>query len=235
MNCQRCGDTNPDNAVFCLNCGFRFEKGADNAVPSSGLKKGMAVAALVIGILNIFLFGLFGLGAITGVIIGFLALGKIRKAPMEYGGKGMAIAGLTLSGLSVILSFFAIIAAVSIPAILQKRTIARETLILTNIRMIVRAEESYHLQQNKYGTIKDLVDARELADYWSTGTVYTYNFRINANETAFEIFATPTRYGPGSRRSFYASSINLDSETPEIHAADKAGADASSRDPVLAY
>jgi len=235
MICQRCGDTNPDNAVFCLNCGFRFEKVADNSVPASGLKKGMAVTALVIGILNILLFGLFGLGAIAGVIIGFLALGKIRKAPTEYGGKGMAIAGLTLSGLSVIMSFFAIIAAVSIPAILQKRTMTREMVILTDIRMLVHAEESYHLQQNKYGTIKDMIDAQELAGYWSAGEVNAYNFRINANETAFEIFATPVQYGPASRRSFYASSINLDAETPEIHAADKGGADANSRDPVLAY
>src|SRR5207249_2859754 len=130
MNCQRCGDINPPGAAFCLNCGCRFEVAASAPVPPSGSKKGLAVAALFIGILNLFVFGLFGVGAITGIIVGFVALSKIRKAPTEYGGKGMAMAGLTMSGLSVILSFVAIIAAVSIPAILQKRTVSRETVIL---------------------------------------------------------------------------------------------------------
>jgi hypothetical protein len=235
MNCQRCGDVNPPGAAFCLNCGGRFDVAANTPVPPSGAKKGMAIAALFIGIMNLFLFGLFGVGAITGIIVGFIALSKIRKAPMEYGGKGMATAGLTMSGLSVILSFVAIIAAVSIPAILQKRTIAKETVVLMDIKTLVQAETSYNVNNGRYGTIKQLVESQDLAEYWSNELVNTYRFRVNADDSAFEIFATPSRYGPDGRRSFYTSSLNLDKEIPVIHGADKGGAEASSHDPILDY
>jgi hypothetical protein len=218
-----------------LNCGLRFDTGTPTAAPSSGLKKGLAITALIIGILNILGFGLLGVGAIVGITVGFVALGKIRKAPLEYGGKGLAIAGLTMSGLSVILSFIAIIVAVSIPAILQKRTIAKETVIILDIKMVVQAEESYRLQEGKYGTIKELVDSKELAEYWSNELVNTYKFRVNANDSAFEIFATPSRYGPDGRRSFYTSSLDLNAESPAIRGGDKGGAEANSHDPVIDY
>src|SRR5258708_23478626 len=98
MNCQRCGDICPAGAAFCLNCGFRFISPASSVVtPYSDLKKGLAIAALIIGILNILMFGLLGLGTVVGVIIGLIALNKARKSPSEYGGKGMAIAGLIMS------------------------------------------------------------------------------------------------------------------------------------------
>jgi hypothetical protein len=235
MNCQRCGDVNPPGAAFCLNCGCRFEATASASTPPSNLKRGMSVAALFLGIMNLFLFGLFGVGAIAGIIVGFIALSKIRKAPTEYGGKGMAMAGLAMSGLSVILSFVAIIAAVSIPAILQKRTVSRETVILMDIKTVVQAEEIYKIKNGKYAGIKELVESQDLSEYWGNELVNTYRFRVNADDSAFEIFATPSRYGPGGRRSFYTSSLNLDKEIPVIHGADKGGAEANSRDPILDY
>lgn len=66
------------------------------------LPKGLAVSSLVLGILA-FLTGFIVLGflfAIAGLILGFLALGRVRKGTAS--GKGMAIAGLILSGLGLI-------------------------------------------------------------------------------------------------------------------------------------
>src|SRR5258708_32048289 len=149
MNCQRCGNVNPIGASSCLNCGFSFatQAGFSGSPPPPNLRKGLAIAALIIGILNILFFGLLGVGAITGVIIGFIALGKAKRAPMEYGGKGLAIAGLAMSGLSVILSVIAIIAVIAVPNYLHRVTMAEESSAVMNMRTIGQAEASYRLGQ----------------------------------------------------------------------------------------
>lgn len=76
----------------------------------------LAIASLVLGLLSIFLT-LFT--AIPGVITGHIALSKIKKAPSEYEGKGMAITGLIFSYIFLILSLLFIFAmiymAISVP------------------------------------------------------------------------------------------------------------------------
>ena len=61
-----------------------------SAPPASGL----AIASLVASLIPFLL-----LGQITGLILGIIALRKIKQAPGTIGGKGFAIAGVTISGL----------------------------------------------------------------------------------------------------------------------------------------
>jgi hypothetical protein len=62
--------------------------------PASGLAIGSLVASLI---------PLMLLGQITGLILGIIALRKIKQSQGTVGGKGFAIAGVTISGLILLL------------------------------------------------------------------------------------------------------------------------------------
>jgi hypothetical protein len=62
--------------------------------PASGLAIGSLVASLIPFLL---------LGQITGLILGIIALRKIKQSQGAVGGKGFAIAGVTISGLILLL------------------------------------------------------------------------------------------------------------------------------------
>ena len=62
----------------------------------SKLKKGMAVAALVLGIVSFFLSFLGIVTAILAIIFGAIARKRAKNNPEIYGGKGMASAGMVL-------------------------------------------------------------------------------------------------------------------------------------------
>src|ERR1700752_1209431 len=49
--------------------------------PTQNLKQGFAITSLVIGCLNFVTMGFLGLGAITGLTFGIVALRKARKLP----------------------------------------------------------------------------------------------------------------------------------------------------------
>ncbi len=68
-------------------------------------KKGLAITALVLGILSLILGFLT---AIPGIIVGHIARSKAKKNPAEYGGSGMALAGLIISYLVLIVTIASI-------------------------------------------------------------------------------------------------------------------------------
>ena len=75
----------------------------------------------ILGFLTAFL--LIGLlFAPIGLILGIVALAKIKKKPHIYGGQGFAIAGIVTS--SMIVLIFPIIAAIAIPNLLAARRMA---------------------------------------------------------------------------------------------------------------
>jgi hypothetical protein len=55
-------------------------------------KKGFAIASLVLGLL--FIFGIPF--SVLAIVFGVIQLINIKKHPKDYGGKGMAIAGIVL-------------------------------------------------------------------------------------------------------------------------------------------
>jgi len=70
------------------------------APPVAGQSNGMAVAALVCGIISFFCLGL--LLGIPAVVLGFLGLNKSKE--LGGTGKGQAIAGIVLGGLATLWS-----------------------------------------------------------------------------------------------------------------------------------
>ena len=86
--------------------------------PFRRLRRGMAIASLVLGIAAFPLYflptlGLAGLiSAILALVFGVIARGRARKRPEEYGGRPLATAGFVLGIVGTVLPFAVLIAFV---------------------------------------------------------------------------------------------------------------------------
>src|SRR5690348_7791693 len=74
----------------------------------------LSVTSLVLGI---FSFPCFFFAGIPAVITGHIALNRATKDPAQFGGKGMAIAGLIMGYLGIALSLVAVPASLLLPAL----------------------------------------------------------------------------------------------------------------------
>jgi Domain of unknown function (DUF4190) len=120
MYCTSCGQLVEQGAGFCTSCGEAT--GAGTAQPAVGLVQpltsgippratrtsGLAVAALVLGILWI-----FWLGSGLAIIFGHISLAQMKKDP-DLGGRGMALAGLILGYIGLATFLFLILLGASI-------------------------------------------------------------------------------------------------------------------------
>ncbi len=107
MFCQQCGEKNPDDSKFCSKCGAALVQTKAAPAPAAPAPapaatgertSGMAVAALIMGILG-FLF--FGLLSILAIIFGAIGISQTNKDP-RLKGKGMAVAGLVLGIIGIV-------------------------------------------------------------------------------------------------------------------------------------
>jgi len=71
-------------------------------VAGQGQNQTLAIVSLVCGILSVFCCAWF-LPGIVAVVLGFMAKNKADQNPAEYGGRGMAVAGMITGGISVVL------------------------------------------------------------------------------------------------------------------------------------
>ena len=108
-------------------------------------RRGFAIASLILGILGLPTVGLVLIGAMLGIVLGVVALVKARNAPAEYGGKGMAVAGIALCVISIVVMPFVlgIVAAIAIPSLLRARVAANENATLADVRSVLVAEATY--------------------------------------------------------------------------------------------
>jgi type II secretory pathway pseudopilin PulG len=184
---------------------------------------GMGLLAAVLGSI----FG--GGGAVLGILIplaliptslicGIAALRRARTSPHEYGGKGMAIAGIVLSSLTLLL--VPIVAAIAVPNLLAARRAANEGAAISSIRTLHSAEMTYQATTGagKYGDLKDLANAGLIDRNLATGEKNGYRFTITVQPQTFntpanfEILAKPSvTQGVSSTgsRSFYTSTYGV--------------------------
>ena len=89
---------------------------------------GMAIASLVCGVLGACTF----ITSIIGVVLGILALNQIKNSNGEKGGQGVAIAGIVVSGVTLVIFLFgALMAGIMLPAIGVAREAASEAVTLS--------------------------------------------------------------------------------------------------------
>jgi uncharacterized membrane protein YvbJ len=96
MFCPKCGAQNADGSQFCSSCGAGLVQTAAPAPAAATVvvaekTSGMAVAALVMGIVSFLLFGPL---AILAIIFGAIGISQASKPNVK--GKGMAVTGLIL-------------------------------------------------------------------------------------------------------------------------------------------
>lgn len=92
---------------------------------------GLAIASLVLGILGLCTMGVTGL---IGVILGIVALMKINKSAGALGGKGLAIAGICVSGCMMLL--IPIQLAMLLPALAKAKAKAQTINCINNIKQL---------------------------------------------------------------------------------------------------
>lgn len=119
MYCSKCGTQNPDDAKVCHACSSRL---IQSTIPAPGIRaktSGMAVAAMVLGILSIFTCGLT---IIPAVILGIVSLVRIGRSGGNLSGRGFAIAGIVVP--TALLPLLALLIGILMPALARVRHIA---------------------------------------------------------------------------------------------------------------
>jgi type II secretory pathway pseudopilin PulG len=189
--------------------------------PTSEVKSGLAIASMVLGILG-FLTAFILIGLVLapiGLILGIVALVKVKKKPHLYGGQGFAIAGVILSSLVVLI--LPIIAAIAIPNLLAARKAANEGAAISSLRTLSSAEQTMMSSKNGIcGDLKELAAAKLIDPVMANGEKSGYRFAvINVPKIGggCELHATPLSSSTGTR-SFYFST-----EDGEIRAGIKNG------------
>ena len=221
---------------------------ADDGLPK---RKGMAVFAMLCGLLAlpVMIGGALAaiplgapaaiLGAVVGLVMMILALvlgivGTVRvnRNPFEFGGKGMAVAGIVLGSLLLvgIVPMAGIISAIAIPNLLAARRASNEAATVGALRNINSAQATYLSTagaNTSYGTMDELIKNDLLGRNMAEGTYCGYRYELTVSGDSYELTAVPIKYPQTARRSFFTD------ESGVIRAADKQGEPADENDPAF--
>ena len=144
MKCPKCGAENPETNNYCQGCGFSLTATGNSAAVVLPVKTcGLAIAALVLGILAFFTCGLT---IIPALICGIIALVKISGSRGSLKGTAMAIIGIVLP--VVVVPVIALLMAILMPALAQVRSQAHRIVCGTNLKGIGMAMMVY-VQDNR--------------------------------------------------------------------------------------
>lgn len=111
-----------------------------HAMGSLPPRTGMAIAALVCGIAGI--VTCIPIAGIVGLVLGIVALVRANDRPREYGGRGMAIAGICTGGASLII-VPALLVAILLPSLSRARELAKRAVCAANMRNVGVALMTY--------------------------------------------------------------------------------------------
>jgi len=150
---------------------------------------GLAITSLVLGILGLFTCGTT---ALIGLILGIIAMVKIRKSRGALGGGGMALAGVIVS--AVFIFMIPIFAALLLPALVRAKQKAQSINCVTNVKQLALALRTYTGDnQNHYpaatnwcNAIQSEVGATNVfhcpADLSGSRCSYAFNVRLSGAE-----------------------------------------------------
>ncbi|HLL75465.1 MAG TPA: hypothetical protein VK421_09365 [Pyrinomonadaceae bacterium] len=221
--------------------------GTDDGLPK---RKGLAVVSLLCGLLAlpVMIVGAVAavrlgapaaiLGSVAGLVLTLLALAlgiagtvRVNKNPAEFGGKGMAVAGIILGSLLLVSVVpVGVIASIAIPNLLAARRASNEASAIGALRRISSAQATYVSavgESESYGSMEELIDNSLLEPQMRTGTKNGYRFEVEASGDSFVATATPLSYPDTGKRSYFVS------ESGVIRGADKAGMVADEEDPPV--
>jgi hypothetical protein len=191
-------------------------------------KTGVAIASLIVGIVNMLACGLFGLGSVTGLILGVVALSKAKRFPLTHGGHGLAVAGIVLSVISFL--YGGVVLAIAIPNVIASYRAANEGSAIGTLKTIADAESKYQsmVVAGRYATLQELAAAGLIDATLVNGVKHQYTFEVKTNGASYEAMATPVKDSSYIGRSFYLSSNEM-----FLRAAKKGGVPATAYDPPM--
>ncbi len=116
----------------------------EQKAPTSGL----AIASLVCGLLGFLLSFLTGIPAI---IMGHMAMSRIKAANGTLGGGGMALAGTILGYITtLLLGLIAVLAGLATPLILKAKKAGDRAELESKVTMIVSDFENFHAVKERF-------------------------------------------------------------------------------------
>ena len=106
-----------------------------------------AIASLVCGIVGPCTVGL---ASVAGIILGIVGLVKIKNNPAAMKGRGLAIAGIVVSGLGILLlPVLGILVAIMMPAVFGAREMAYSASSANNVRQLCMTANQYALSHRQ--------------------------------------------------------------------------------------
>lgn len=136
MYCPKCGTENPDDAELCRSCSWVLTSASTQAAGVATKTSGLAIAALVLGILSPF-SGF--LTALPAIILGIISLVKIERSGGKLTGKGLAIVGIVLP----VVLFPVILIGLLMPALSRVRSQTKAVLCQMNLKQWSRVASMY--------------------------------------------------------------------------------------------
>jgi hypothetical protein len=160
------------------------------AGPAGPVKtSGLAIASLVLGILGLFTCGA---AALIGLILGIIAMTKVKQSRGALGGGGIALAGIIVS--AVFLLMIPIFAAMLLPALAAAKQKAQSINCVNNVKQLSVALRIYEgNNQDHYPTATNWCDAIQPevgtpnafhcpADFSGGRCSYAFNARLSGAE-----------------------------------------------------
>lgn len=109
------------------------------AAQPPGKTSGLAISSLVLGVL-----GCFGITALVGLVLGIVALAKINRSQGRLGGKGLAIAGICVSGAMLFFSMAGLI----LPAVAKAKSKAATINCVHHVKQLTLAVHMWSNDNN---------------------------------------------------------------------------------------
>ena len=161
----------------------------------------------MLGIIGIPTLGLCFVGGIAGIVLGIVALNKAKTNPTQYAGKGLAIAGIVLSALSLLLAIPGIIAAIAIPNLIKSQQAAHEIAAMTEVMTIGKAQVLYSATKGhgKFTNLRTLGTEGLIDAALASGEKGGYLFSsepVDGSQPMFDTIAKPVQggaFGTGTR------------------------------------
>jgi hypothetical protein len=166
----------------------------------------------------------------VALVLGIVALVKAHKKPLNYGGKGFAIAGVVTSCITLLL--LPMILAIAIPNLLAARRAANEGSAISSLRTIYGAQQTLQAGPNgrPCGSLTELGSMNLIDQQTASGQKNDYQFEVvpTRDLRGCDVHATPVRaMSTGGERSFFIDNVGV------IRGANREGQKAEKVDPVL--
>jgi prepilin-type processing-associated H-X9-DG protein len=139
MYCPKCGAENTEDVKLCSACGEALATQAAGSAADAKTSR-LAITSLVLGISSILCAIVT---AVPAIIFGIVSLVKINNSDGRLKGKGLAIAGISVSAVMLIIFVVAMLLAILMPALARTKVMAERIVCGTNIKGLVTATMIY--------------------------------------------------------------------------------------------